>query len=362
MKNFQLTRRQMLKVVGAAGGGVAVSVLLGRIPGLAEDESDDIGLGPFGPWTEPQPILELASSFTDYHPAISKDEQSLYFTTTRFAQADPAYAAAIVVVQRPHRKATWDPDSLRLVSNLNSPNSIVGSPPKVVPHTTGVPNLTPKGHLIYFQSNRGGAGGDLYVSYRDDTRDDQAWNLPVLVPGALNTSSNSESAATYFRDPADGTVRMYFSRFAGIGSIGNPNQDFNIYVSYMAPDGTFDEGVLVPALNSVPQPGDAPGTWSRDTRTAIRRDGHEMFITSNRHGGLSYSGGPIENLWVAARSDASTEDWNTPTLVPTINSGFGEGGPALSWDGRTLYFFSARTGAGTVGNWQLWTSTRDSLA
>src|SRR5438046_7482107 len=40
MKNFQLTRRQMLRVVGAAGGGVAVSVLLGRIPGLAEDESD----------------------------------------------------------------------------------------------------------------------------------------------------------------------------------------------------------------------------------------------------------------------------------------------------------------------------------
>src|SRR5207247_8455659 len=142
------------------------------------------------------------------------------------------------------------------------------------------------------QGQRGAPGRHLYVPDRDDTRDAQACNLPLLLPGALNTSSNSESAATYFRDPADGTVRMYFSRFAGIGSIGTPNQDFNIYVSYMAPDGTFDAGVLVPALNSVPQPGDAPGTSSRATRTAIRRDGHEMFITSNRHGGLPYSAGP----------------------------------------------------------------------
>jgi TAT (twin-arginine translocation) pathway signal sequence/WD40-like Beta Propeller Repeat len=351
MNTAQMTRRQMLKAAGAIGGMAAMGGLIGAIPGLADGEPGDAGLGPFGPWSEPQPVRDVPSTFNEFHPALSKDGLSLYFTTNRFASGTPPYPNAIVVVQRPHRKATWDLDSLVLVSSLNIARS-----------ASGAPNLTPKGHLIYFQNNQGGRGGDLYVSYRDDTRDDQGWSDMVLLPGAVNTPTNSESAATYFRDPADGTVRMYFSRFAGIGSFGNPNQDFNIFVSRMQADGTFGAGVMVPALNAVQEPGDAPGTWTRDTRTAIRRDGLEMFITSNRHGGLSYSGGSIENLWVATRAGTSTEDWSTPTLVSTVNTGLGEGGPALSFDARTLYFFSARTAAGTVGPWQLWTSTRESLA
>ena len=351
MKQPQLTRRQALKVAGVVAGMATLGGLIGSIPALADGEPEDAGLGPFGPWSAPRPIREVPSTFNEFHPTLSKDELSLYVTTNRYAQDATPYPNGIAVVQRADRKTNWDLDALVPVSSLNFAKS-----------ASGAPNLTAKGRSIYFQNNRGGKGGDLYVSYRKDTRDDQGWSDAVLLPGAVNTSANSESAATYFRDPADGTVRMYFSRFAGIGSFGNPNQDFNIYVSLMAADGSFGEGVLVPALNSISQPGDAPGTWTRDTRTAIRRDGLEMFITSNRHFGLSYTGGSIENLWVATRNDTSTEDWSTPTLVPTINSGFGEGGPALSFDGRTLYFFSARTTGGTVGPWQLWTSTRESLA
>jgi TAT (twin-arginine translocation) pathway signal sequence len=352
MNTAQMTRRQMLKAAGAIGGMAALGGLVGAIPGLADGEADDGSLGLFGPWSEPQPIRDIPSAFNEFHPAVSKDELSLYFTTNRFASSTPSYPNAIVVVQRPHRKAAWSLDSLLPVStSLNHARS-----------ASGAPNLTAKGHLIYFQNNQGGRGGDLYFAYRDDTRDDQGWTDMLLLPGAANTTTNSESAATYFQDPADGTVRMYFSRFAGIGSFGNPNQDFNIFVSYMQGDGTFGEGVPVAALNAIPEPGDAPGTWTRDTRTAIRRDGLEMFITSNRHGGLSQSGESIENLWVATRAGTSTEDWSTPTLVPVVNSGLGEGGPALSFDARTLYFFSARTVAGTVGPWQLWTSTRTRLA
>src|SRR4029077_3403313 len=135
-----------------------------------------------------------------------------------------------------------------------------------------------------------------------------------------------QSAATYFEGM--GGARLYFARFSGFGVIGQPDQDFDIYVSFQDSDGNFGPGQIVTPLNAVPQPGDAPHTWSRDTRTAIRRDGLEMYITSNRHFGLSYSGGPIENLWVATRSSTSTEDWSTPVLADGVNSGYGDGGPA----------------------------------
>jgi hypothetical protein len=355
MERLQLTRRQILKAAGAAGGLAAASGLLGPTSIFAADEPEDDALGPFGPWSTPKPIAELASAFNDFHPAISRDGRSLYFTTTRDAGAPRPFPNEIVVVQRDNRHADWDLSTLRPVDNIN----LAGK-------STSVPNLTPEGHRMYLQSNRLGYS-QLFVSNRRDTHDDDAWEPPTVVPGELNTTAVppapgwSAAAATYLRDPVTGLVRMYWSRFPGQGHFGNPNEDWDIYVSLRDDFGNFGPGARVSALEPIPLPADPPGTWSRDTRTAIRRDGLEIFITTNRHGGLSYSGGPIENLWVSTRSDTSTEAWTKPQLVPHVNSGFGEGGPALSWDGTTLYFFSARNASGTPGNQQLWTSVRSKV-
>ena len=164
---------------------------------------------------------------------------------------------------------------------------------------------------------------------------------------------------------------MYFSQFFGKGTFADLNQDFDIYVSRQNDDGSFGTGVRVEALEPA-EPGEPEPTevfakgWSRQTRTTISRDGLEMYITSSRRS-LSYPNpAKVENLWVARRSDASTEDWTVAdSPVPGLNSGFGEGGPALSWDGKTIYFFSARpTTPGQLQqpqNWQIWTSTREKL-
>jgi hypothetical protein len=370
MEQSLWTRRQILKAAGAAGGLAAASSFLSPGIFLAADEEGQRGetsLGRFGPWSAPHQIAELASTAMDFHPAISRNGLSLYFTTSRF----PGFIQAIAVIHRADRDAPWDPSTLANVTPLNFAG-----------RSTGVPNLTPDGHTMYFQSGRPSASlgvghGHLWVSNRQHNHEDFGpfgWEPPQPVPGTLNTAEPSQwnqSAATYFRDPDSRAGSMYFSQFFGKGTFGDPNQDFDIYVSRQNDDGSFGPGVRVEALEPA-EPGEPEPTEvfvkksSRQTRTAISRDGLEMFITSNRQGGLTYSGDPIENLWVATRSDTSTEDWKVPNSpVLGLNSGFGEGGPALSRDGKTIYFFSARpTTPGPLPqpqNWQLWMSTREKL-
>jgi hypothetical protein len=55
---------------------------------------------------------------------------------------------------------------------------------------------------------------------------------------------------------------------------------------------------------------------------------------------------------------ANTFDrWSTPVnLGAPVNSGFGDRGPALSFDGKTLYFASARPGG--LGKSDPWVATR----
>ncbi len=345
MQDIRLSRRQVLKAAGAIGGLAIAIPWLGPIVVAADEEPFDEPIGPFGPWSPPAPIEELASTYGDFHPGISKDGLSLFFTTDRSAPP----LTEIWVSQRTSLDSQWGSPSS--VDSLNYGGA-----------TTGVPNLAPSRHFIYFNSDRPGNGrpGDLYFAFRKDKSDDFGWQAPALVPGQLNTAAAAEAGPTYFEDEA-GTARLYFTRFAGRGVFGQPDQDFDIHVSFQNADGSFGPGQIVPALNAIPHGGDPPHTWSRDTRTAIRRDGLEMYITSNRHGGLTYSGFPIENLWVSTRADTSTEDWSVPELVAGLNSGFGDGGPALSWDGTTLYFFSQRTAVGQQGKRQLWTSSRDRL-
>ena len=89
-------------------------------------------------------------------------------------------------------------------------------------------------------------------------------------------------------------------------------------------------------------------------RTAIRRDGLEMLVSSNRKGSIG-----TNDIWVSTRTTTSGA-WSTPVnLGPPINSGFSEGGSALSCDGTTMYFYSTRPGG--FGGQDLYVSTRTQL-
>jgi hypothetical protein len=247
-------------------------------------------------------------------PAISKNGLSLYITSNRPGGVNGVNlgkVAEIWVSQRARRDAPWGPPQ-----NLGPVINTIGS-------NTGAPNFSPDGHLMFFHSPRpGGCGAaDLYFSRRKHTHDDFGWLVPVNLGCAINSPA-FDNGPTYFEDEETDTVTMYFNstRPGGIG----PQ---NIYASILGDDGTFGPAVLVPELSSPRVEG----------RTAIRRDGLEMLVTSNRLGSIGR-----EDLWVSTRATTSGA-WSTPVnLGPPINSEFDDGSPALSADATTLYFRSTR--------------------
>jgi hypothetical protein len=284
--------------------------------------------GQFSAWSEPVNLGPIVNSeFNDRpsHPAISANGLSLYLSSNR--PGGPG-GVDIWVSQRASLDDAWGPPRV-LGPNINTQ------------YNDASPNFSFDGHWMYFHSNRSPSPcglADLYVSHREDTEDDFAWSPAENLGCAIN-SPYADNGPTYFRDDETGTVTMYFNseRPGGIGLA-------NIYASTLGADGTFGPAVLVPELSSN----------KMDGRTAIRRDGLEMLVSSNREGSIG-----INDIWVSTRKTTS-DAWSTPVnLGPPINSGFFDGGSALSCDGTTLYFTSNRPGG--FGGMDLYVSTRTEL-
>jgi len=280
------------------------------------------------PWSTPINLGSLVNSpLDDNRPAISKDGLSLYITSGRlggFGGLD------IWVSHRASLDDPWGPPQ-NLGPRVNSSSNDVA------------PTFSPDGHRMYFHSFRPGGCGlaDIYVSRRRDTRDDFGWGPPEDLGCVVNTPYVN-AGPTIFEDETTGITTLYFT------VQNNPpgsDQGFDIYASARIGDeGAFGPPVLVQELSSP----------FRDTRTAIRRDGLEIFLSSGRPGGVGN-----EDLWVSTR--ASTLDpWSTPVnLGAVVNTTAFDGGPALSFDGTTLYFHSNRPGG--VGGNDLYVTTRARL-
>jgi len=291
--------------------------------------ADVMADGPeWGPWATPINLGSLVNSpLDDNRPAISKDGLSLYITSGRlggFGGLD------IWVSHHASLDDPWGPPQ-NLGPTVNSSSNDVA------------PAFSPDGHQLYFHSFRPGGCGiaDIYVSRRHDRRGDFGWGPPEDLGCVVNTPYVN-AGPTIFEDETTDITTLYFT------VQNNPpgsDQGFDIYASTRAGDeGAFGPPVLVPELSSP----------FRDTRTTIRRDGLEMILSSGRPGGVG-----SEDLWVSTR--ASTLDpWSTPVnLGAVVNTNAFDGGPALSFDGTTLYFHSNRPG-GFGGN-DLYVTTRTRL-
>ncbi len=331
-----------MALVASACGRDKAPAAVADPPRSVSDQGAD-GEIRWGPWSPPVNLGALVNSeFNDRHPAISLNGLSLYITSDRPGGFGPKGTFNIWVSQRASLHDPWGPPR-NLGLNINNPLGFA-------------PNISPDGHWLFFAGGQlcgGGSPGNIWVSHREDTDDDFAWEPAVDLGPEINDPRCDSNAPTFFRDEETGITRIYLTGQHRVG-LG----DFDIFVSTQREDdddrgliGTFGPAVLVPELSSP----------RRDTRTAISLDGLEMFVSSNRAGSVpDKSGQPSLDLWISTR--ASTRDtWSTPTnLGPTVNTPAADSGPALSCDGTTLYFYSTRPGG--VGGEDLYVTTRTKVS
>ena len=283
----------------------------------------------FSDWSAPINVgPPVNTALVEQAPAISKDGLSLYFT----CQGCPGGLGGIDiwVSQRATLTDPWGPPQ-NLGSVINTADNDAG------------PSLSLDGRSLYFISNRpGGLGGnDIYVARRQDKHDDLSWQPPVHLGNPVNSAANDVTPQP-FVDRKTGTTILYFTsnRPGGLGAN-------DIYASELGPDGTFGVAMLVAELSS-PQ---------GDQGTAIRRDGLEMIMASDRPGTMG-----LLDLWVSTRLRTS-DPWLPPVnLGATVNGTGNDAGAELSFDGTTLYFHSAER-PGNVGGpfFDIWVATRDKL-
>jgi len=290
----------------------------------------------FSAWSEPVNLGAWPNGpngpLSEWFQFTSKDGLSLYFTAD-FEELDNW---DIYVSQRASVEDPWGPPQ-KLGPEINTP------------YIEGGPSISADGHSLYFASNRPGGFGstDIYVSRRHNKRDNFGWQTPQNLGSGVNTTYNEASPEIFEDDEGTGMTTLYFesNRPEGPG----PYDDIygcgnDIWASTLQPDETFGPAVLVEELN----------TKSRDMTPSIRRDGLEIFFTSNRPGGLG-----ARDLWVSTRPSTS-DPWSKPVnLGPPVNQPGREEGPSLSWDGTELYFCAIRSDSG--GYLDLYVSTRTKM-
>ena len=115
--------------------------------------------------------------------------------------------------------------------------------------------------------------------------------------------------------------------------------------------------LLVPSLTAAPsfsdwsEPvnlGSLVNSAANDATPAISKNGRSLYFSSNRK-----NPGAGADIWVS-RWDDVTGDWGSPVEIDEVNSGVIDSGPALSRDEHWLFFQSNRG-----GTMDIWVSYRE---
>ena len=281
----------------------------------------------FGEWSAPVLVAwPVNTDDNDTYAILSRDGLTMYLTSDRPGSLG---GDDLWFTTRDSIDAPWGPPQ-----NMGEPINTSFADNLAV--------LSSDEHVMYFHSTRpGGCGavgsGDIWMIRRRHARS-QEWGPPANLGCVLNTPA-IEIAPAFFEHPQTGEVTLFY------GSNRPGSQGFDVYASAVGEDGYFGPGALVPEFSSA----------RRDTRIFIRKDGLEVFVTSDR---LEGNPGGID-IWTSTRETLS-DPWPTPlvALPDPVNSACDDGSPWLSRDGTTLYFFSMRTTGLACGTRDIWYTTR----
>lgn len=277
-------------------------------------------------WGPPvRPTAIEAPGYLTVSQCLSKDGTRLYFGSNR-----PGGAGEIDIwlATRDELSGEWNAP-VNLGSLVNSDRS------------DWYPALSRDEHWLFFMSSRAGGYGryDLWASYRDNMHDDHAWQAPVNLGPAIN-SAGDDASPSFFANDGTGLPQLFFTS-NGRNSVG----DIDVFVAEMVGPLEFLPATPVEELNTVRN---LPASKGLEVSVAVRHDGLELFLTSNRPGTM----GEGLDLWVATRDDTAGP-WSTPVnLGGAINTANAERDAAISAD-RLQLFFKAGEG--------IYVSTREKL-
>ena len=144
---------------------------------------------------------------------------------------------------------------------------------------------------------------------------DILWEPPARLPDLINSQANEYEPSI----SVDG-LTLFFVR-------GKAGANADVYCSRKTHSG-WSEPTAVTAIN----------TEFDELGPELSADGQALYFYSDRPGG---EGG--YDLWVARRGlDANGDFSPAVNLGPAVNSEYNDYGPALTYDGTTLYFASNR--------------------
>jgi Tol biopolymer transport system component len=269
----------------------------------------------------------INSLYGEIDPCISADGLELYFHSNRpvgYGSYD------LWVTRRPSPDDAWGmPVNLGRTVNSSSFN--------------GCPYISFNGLSLFFCSNRSDGLGntDIWVTTRPTKT--EAWGPPANLGPTVNISSYDE-AHPYIS--ADG-LSLYFADVIAPVDIPTHPGGYgggDIWVSELTTGRQGTELVWGVPKNL----GATVNSPAYDAAPCISSDGLMLFFHSSRTGGYG-----DHDIWVARRKTPD-DPWEEPVnLGPPVNTSLGDGGPAISADGKTLYFFSGGTSAGE-GNLDLY--------
>lgn len=239
-------------------------------------------------WSTPVPLTAInQAGINDQQPALSKDGLSLYFASTR--ETNPSDLNIWVARRACTDGCDWTEVTMVPVVNTAFPDIS--------------PSLSRDGHQLFFASQRPHncyppqAGQctdrDLYVSYREDVKNDLGWGAAVNLGDGIN-SGGEEIGPNYFENADAGVPQLFFN----LGAIGG-----DIYVSELR-DGVWGSTHAVEELN----------TGGTDQKPSVSQDGRQIYFYSDRNPDPDPNPVLANRLWVAQRQSVN-DRWSPPVPV-----------------------------------------------
>jgi dipeptidyl aminopeptidase/acylaminoacyl peptidase len=293
-----MTGRHISAVAGMLLGGIgcmkADRLVAVQNDVVEMDGGEDAAWGR-GPFSAPTMVTLLPNNTTDIHgTSLTQDELEIYFSCERQGEA-----------------------TFHIWRSTRSAKDALWATATMVNEITGIgndhdPDVSPNGLTLYFASDRGGEGYQLYVSRRDNKG--QQWGSPALVEGQGLSSTTLD-----VRGPSVDPNELFMT----FCSTPRGTENFKLYsASRTDPLAAWENVQELSGINSN----------VADADPALFHDSLSIVWSTRAPSNKSW------DLVEVSRSDPSTLFSGAPTRLDSLNTDFSERYPWVSQDGTHILF------------------------